>query len=52
MDVRMPVMGGYEAAAADPRGFADRPDARTVPIIAMTALTPLRTTCSGVWTPA
>ncbi len=35
MDVRMPVMNGLEAAAAI--RALDRPDARTVPIIAMTA---------------
>ena len=35
MDVQMPVMNGYEAAAAI-RGL-DRPDARTIPIIALTA---------------
>lgn len=35
MDVRMPVMGGYEAAKTI-RGL-DRPDAATIPIIAMTA---------------
>jgi signal transduction histidine kinase/ABC-type uncharacterized transport system substrate-binding protein/AmiR/NasT family two-component response regulator len=35
MDVRMPVMNGYEATAAI-RGLA-RPDAKTIPIIAMTA---------------
>ena len=35
MDLRMPVMGGLEAAAAI--RALDRPDARTVPIIAMTA---------------
>jgi len=35
MDIRMPVMGGYEASGAI-RGL-NRPDARTVPIIAMTA---------------
>lgn len=35
MDVRMPVMGGYEAARTI-RGL-DRPDAGKVPIIAMTA---------------
>ena len=35
MDIRMPVMGGLEATAAI-RGL-DRPDAKTVPIIAMTA---------------
>lgn len=35
MDVRMPVMNGYEAAEAI-RGL-ERPDAQTIPIIAMTA---------------
>ena len=35
MDVRMPVMNGYEATETI-RGF-DRPDAGTIPIIAMTA---------------
>ena len=35
MDVRMPVMDGYEAARAI--GALDRPDAGTVPILAMTA---------------
>jgi len=35
MDLRMPVMGGLEAAAAI--RALDRPDARIVPIIAMTA---------------
>ena len=35
MDVRMPVMDGLEAAAAI--RALDRPDARTVPIVAMTA---------------
>lgn len=35
MDIQMPEMNGYEAARAI-RGL-DRPDARTVPIIAMTA---------------
>ena len=35
MDVRMPVMDGLEATAAIRK--LDRPDAKTVPIIAMTA---------------
>jgi len=35
MDIRMPVMGGYEAAKAI--RALDRPDAKSVPIIAMTA---------------
>ena len=35
MDVRMPVMDGWDAAAAI--RALDRPDAKTVPIIAMTA---------------
>jgi len=35
MDIRMPVMDGYEAAAA--LRALDRADARTIPIIAMTA---------------
>ena len=35
MDVRMPVMNGYEATRAIRR--LDRPDAKTVPILAMTA---------------
>jgi CheY-like chemotaxis protein len=35
MDLRMPVMGGIAAAKAI-RGM-DRPDAKSVPIIAMTA---------------
>ena len=37
MDIQMPVMNGYDASAAI-RG-ADRPDALTVPIYAMTANT-------------
>lgn len=36
MDVMMPEMNGYEATAAI-RSMAFRPDARTIPIIAMTA---------------
>ncbi|MDY4000834.1 MAG: ATP-binding protein [Blautia sp.] len=36
MDVMMPEMNGYEATAAI-RGMQDRPDARSIPIIAMTA---------------
>ena len=35
MDIQMPVMTGYEAAAAI--RALDRPDAKTIPIIAMTA---------------
>jgi CheY-like chemotaxis protein len=35
MDIRMPVMNGIEAARAI--RAMDRPDAKTVPIIAMTA---------------
>ena len=35
MDIQMPVMNGYEAAAAIRQ--MDRPDADTIPIIAMTA---------------
>ncbi len=36
MDIMMPKMNGYEATAAI-RGMRDRPDARMIPIIAMTA---------------
>lgn len=36
MDVRMPVMNGYEATEAI-RAMSDRPDAQSIPIIAMTA---------------
>ena len=36
MDIMMPQMNGYEAAMAI-RNLADRPDGRTIPIIAMTA---------------
>ena len=36
MDVMMPKMNGYEATAAI-RAMQDRPDARQIPIIAMTA---------------
>nr|MDE6845087.1 response regulator [Lachnospiraceae bacterium] len=36
MDVRMPVMNGYEATEAI-RAMGDRPDAQSIPIIAMTA---------------
>ena len=36
MDIMMPEMNGYEATAAI-RAVQDRPDARTIPIIAMTA---------------
>jgi signal transduction histidine kinase/HAMP domain-containing protein len=35
MDIQMPVMNGYEAAAAI--RALDRPDAKTVPIVALTA---------------
>lgn len=35
MDIRMPVMDGYQAARAI--RAMDRPDAREIPIIAMTA---------------
>ncbi|MGN1367493.1 MAG: ATP-binding protein, partial [Aristaeellaceae bacterium] len=36
MDIMMPEMNGYEATASI-RGMPDRPDARRIPIIAMTA---------------
>ncbi len=36
MDVRMPVMTGYQATEAI-RAMEERPDAKTIPIIAMTA---------------
>lgn len=36
MDIMMPKKNGYEATLAI-RGIHDRPDARTIPIIAMTA---------------
>ena len=36
MDIMMPKMNGYEATAAI-RTMQDRPDARRIPIIAMTA---------------
>lgn len=36
MDVRMPVMNGYEATETI-RAMHDRPDAQSIPIIAMTA---------------
>ena len=36
MDIMMPEMNGYEATAAI-RGMQDRPDARRIPIISMTA---------------
>lgn len=36
MDLRMPVMNGYEATRAI-REITDRPDGRTIPIIALTA---------------
>lgn len=35
MDIQMPVMNGYDASAAIRR--LDREDARTIPIIALTA---------------
>jgi CheY-like chemotaxis protein len=35
MDLRMPVMGGIEAASRIRR--LDRPDAKTIPILALTA---------------
>ena len=35
MDIRMPVMDGYEAAKSI--RAMNRPDAKTIPIIAMTA---------------
>ena len=38
MDIQMPVMNGYEAAEAI-RQLPERPDAETIPIIAMTANT-------------
>ena len=36
MDIQMPQMNGYEATKAI-RSLDDRPDGRTIPIIAMTA---------------
>ena len=36
MDIRMPVMNGYEATKAI-RSLPDRPDAKTIPILAMSA---------------
>ena len=36
MDLRMPVMDGYEAAKAI-RNLEERPDGKEIPVIAMTA---------------